>query len=477
MLGITLRRRYKIINKLGQGGFGETYLAEDMDLPRNPHCVVKRFKPQLTDPLALQEAMRLFDTEADVLYRLGNHEQIPRLLAHFEENQEFYLVQELIDGKDLGKELILGTKWSEKQIIVFLQDLLSTLEFVHQQNVIHRDIKPANLIQRASDGKIVLIDFGAVKEISTLTMITQGKTVAVGTPGYMPSEQSNGQPQLCSDIFAVGIIAIQALTGIHPLQLPKDPKTLKVIWQNQAQISPKLADILERMVEYNFNQRSQSASEVLRSLTSLTKKHRQWSLPKIFLALVVAASILLFALLASSKLQYIFGFSSHNSPPMVTNFLIYENHIYGIRIKYPQTWKIQEIGQNNTNTIDVVKFLPPPKKVPSPSATEITVEVENLKQPISLGEYTNSKVNEITQFLTNAKIDESHPTQLANQPAHQIVYSGKGDKTDKYTIKRKAIWTLKNNNKAYLITYTAEAGEYDDFLKMAEEIMYSLELY
>jgi eukaryotic-like serine/threonine-protein kinase len=206
MLGTMLRGRYKIIRKLGQGGFGETYLAEDMDLPRNPYCVVKRFKPQFTNPQALQQAMRLFDTEADVLYRLGNHEQIPRLMAHFEENQEFYLVQEYVQGDDLSTELKPGEQWSQEKVIIFLRDILKILEFVHQQNVIHRDIKPANLIRRTADGKLFLIDFGAVKEISTLMANNQGRTVTVGTPGYMPSEQYNGQPQLCSDIYAVGMI-------------------------------------------------------------------------------------------------------------------------------------------------------------------------------------------------------------------------------------------------------------------------------
>jgi serine/threonine protein kinase len=181
MLGTMLRGRYKIVRKLGQGGFGETYLAEDMDLPRNPHCVVKQFKPQFTNPQALQQAMRLFDMEADVLYRLGNHEQIPRLLAHFEENQEFYLVQEYVQGDDLSTELKPGQQWSQEKVIAFLWDILKILEFVHQQNVIHRDIKPANLIRRAADGKLFLIDFGAVKEISTLMANNQGRTVAVGT--------------------------------------------------------------------------------------------------------------------------------------------------------------------------------------------------------------------------------------------------------------------------------------------------------
>ncbi|WP_375510472.1 protein kinase [uncultured Nostoc sp.] len=373
MLGTMLRGRYKIVRKLGQGGFGETYLAEDMDLPRNPHCVVKRFKPQFTDPQALQQAMRLFDTEADVLYRLGNHEQIPRLLAHFEENQEFYLVQEYVQGDDLSTELKPGQQWNQEKVIAFLRDILKILEFVHQQNVIHRDIKPANLIRRAADGKLFLIDFGAVKEISTLMANNQGRTVAVGTPGYMPSEQYNGQPQLCSDIYAVGMIGIQALTGIFPLKLPIDPKTLEFIWRNQVQVSPQLADILDRMVRYHFGQRYQSAPTALQALTNLTINNKQWSkTKKTALTLTVLTIIFSMTVLVIPKLQQIFS-STSQEPSLVTNSLIYENLTYGIKIKYPKTWSIKEIEQYNTTTIDVARFLSPQKNVEKPYQSNLTV--------------------------------------------------------------------------------------------------------
>jgi eukaryotic-like serine/threonine-protein kinase len=472
MLGTMLRGRYKIIRKLGQGGFGETYLAEDMDLPRNPYCVVKRFKPQFTNPQALQQAMRLFDTEADVLYRLGNHEQIPRLMAHFEENQEFYLVQEYVQGDDLSTELKPGEQWSQEKVIIFLRDILKILEFVHQQNVIHRDIKPANLIRRTADGKLFLIDFGAVKEISTLMANNQGRTVTVGTPGYMPSEQYNGQPQLCSDIYAVGMIGIQALTGIFPLKLPVDPKTLEFIWRNQVQVNPQLADILDRMVRYHFGQRYQSAPTALQALTNLTINNKQWSkTQKIALALTVLAIAFSIVVLVIPKLQKISS-STSQEPSIVTNSLIYENLTYGIKIKYPQTWSIKEIEQYNTTTTDVARFLSPQTNVNKPYQSNLTVEIEDLKEPIALDEYTNSRVNEITQFLDDAKIDKSLLTQLANRPAHEVVYSGK---EDKYIIKRKAVWTL-SNNKAYIITYAAEESQYDDLLKTAEQMIDSLEI-
>ncbi|MBW4592456.1 MAG: serine/threonine protein kinase [Brasilonema angustatum HA4187-MV1] len=272
MLGTTLRERYEIIKFLGTG-FSETYLAQDKDLPGKPYCIVKQLKPQLSDPFVLQTATRLFETEAQVLYKLGNHDQIPRLSAHFQENGEFYLVQEFINGDILSNDLIPGKQWSEDKVINFLQDILKILEFVHRQNIIHRDIKPSNIIRRTSDGKLVLIDFGAVKEkISTLKPNSQGETVSIGTPGYVPHEQAIGNPEFNSDIYALGITAIQALTGISPKQLPKNPETHEVVWRDLVQVKPQLADILDKMVRYDSRKRYQSVNEVSQALSSLVTK-------------------------------------------------------------------------------------------------------------------------------------------------------------------------------------------------------------
>jgi serine/threonine protein kinase len=108
LVGQALGGRYQIISELGQGGFGTTFLAEDLHLPGNYRCVVKQLKPQATDPATLQAARRLFDTEAKVLHELGKHPQIPQLFAYFEENREFYLVQEFIPGEELSQEIKPG---------------------------------------------------------------------------------------------------------------------------------------------------------------------------------------------------------------------------------------------------------------------------------------------------------------------------------------------------------------------------------
>jgi O-acetyl-ADP-ribose deacetylase (regulator of RNase III)/tRNA A-37 threonylcarbamoyl transferase component Bud32 len=272
MLRKRLVGRYQIISHLGGGGFGTTFVAEDRHLPGNPRCVVKQLKLKTTaEPTVFQAVRRLFNTEAEVLYQLGNHDQIPRLFAHFEEDEEFYLVQEFIEGRELRQELPLGQQLSETESIRLVQEILEILTFVHQQNVIHRDIKPANLIRRKQDGKLVMIDFGAVKQISTQVMNSQGQTsltVAIGSPGYMPAEQQAGKPRFCSDIYAVGMIGIQALTGLHPTQLPEDSNS-EIIWRDRLKVSPELGDILDKMVRYDFRQRYQSTAEVLKSLNSL----------------------------------------------------------------------------------------------------------------------------------------------------------------------------------------------------------------
>lgn len=274
MLGNTLVGRYQITNYLGGGGFGETYVANDTHLPGLPQCVVKKLKPQSSDIATLEIARRLFDTEAQVLYKLGTHDRIPQLLAYFEENAEFYLVQELIVGNNLSQELTSGTIFTENQVISLVQEILEILDFVHQQKVIHRDVNPRNILRRQQDGKLILIDFGAVKQITTKLVnspdITKS-TVAIGTPGYTPGEQAQGTPKFSSDIYALGIIAIQALTGLSPEQLEKDPETNEIIWQNSATVSPEFAQFLNQMVCYDFRQRYASATIALQALQNLHK--------------------------------------------------------------------------------------------------------------------------------------------------------------------------------------------------------------
>lgn len=263
-----LNKRYKVTQMLGSGGFSYTYLAEDTHRPGNPMCVVKHLQPARTDEVFLDIARRLFKTESEILDLLGHHDQIPQLMAYFEENQQFYLVQEYIRGQTLQEELPSGKSISEAEVVSCLKDLLRVLKFVHSRGVIHRDIKPSNLIRRQEDKRIVLIDFGAVKQIQP-QMQAENPTVAVGTAGYAPPEQFMGHPRLNSDIYAVGMIGIQALTGTPAKHLERE-STTELAWRHLAKdTSQELADILDKMVAFDFQKRYQSVEEVLQSLDNL----------------------------------------------------------------------------------------------------------------------------------------------------------------------------------------------------------------
>lgn len=263
--------RYETLRELGRGGFGKTYLAEDTYRRGRPKCVVKKVQPPSKLPSILEKARHIFEAEAQILYDLGSHDQIPKLLAHFEQQGEFYLVQELIDGHDLRKSFTLGDRWDEKTLYAFLREVLEILEVVHQHKTVHQDVTPQNLIRRWSDKKLELIDFAGIKAIRHLGVNAQGEvgqTKPLGTPGYIAPEQQRGQPQPCSDIYAVGMMGVQAITGFLPNQLPRHAETQEVEWHDQAQATLGLATILDRMICYDPTQRFQTVAEVLEALPS-----------------------------------------------------------------------------------------------------------------------------------------------------------------------------------------------------------------
>ncbi len=273
--GDILCEHYQIVRQLGRGGFARTYLAIDLYIPDNRLVVVKEIK-QPSDSRLLPEASALFNREVAALYRCGEHPQIPQLFERLELNEKFYLIQEYIEGHSLREEFNRNTQWNETQVIDFLQDILPVIDFVHQNNVIHRDITPSNLIRR-DDGRIVLIDFGAVREISSLESTDSGQTRSrtIYTRGYAPAEQLAGNPQRCSDIYAVGIVAIEGITGLRPPQsliINSSQDDIFLHYSNSArpliQISDKLKAILNKMVRYNFRERYQPVADVLQELNS-----------------------------------------------------------------------------------------------------------------------------------------------------------------------------------------------------------------
>jgi serine/threonine protein kinase, bacterial len=271
MIGQLLAGHYRVLQILGVGGFGQTYITEDLHLPGNPKCVLKHLKPASADRSVLDIARKLFEKEAIVLQQLGNHDRIPRLLAYFEEQQEFYLVQEYVPGHPLSAELKDGTKWGERQVIELLQEILDILVFIHSQGVIHRDIKPDNIMRRQVDRRLILIDFGAIKQVRTqhAQNAQHSMTVAIGTPGYMPIEQASGNPRASSDLYGLGAIAIQALTGVNPYDLTSDDRTGELKWEHLTAANPRLIAIVQRMTRYHFKDRYHTATEALQALQAM----------------------------------------------------------------------------------------------------------------------------------------------------------------------------------------------------------------
>ncbi|WP_228054932.1 serine/threonine-protein kinase [Gloeocapsopsis crepidinum] len=271
-----LNNRYQIIQLLGSGGFGETFLAEDTYMPSRRRCVIKQLKPVVNDPSMYQLIQQRFQREAATLEALGEGStQIPKLYAYFSEQGQFFLVQEWIHGQTLASKVATTGVLSENAVREILVSLLQVLDYVHTQGIIYRDIKPDNIILRESNNQPVLIDFGAVKQTMATAINSQGKltqTMVIGTPGFMSPEQAAGRPVYASDIYGLGLTAIYLLTGKLPQELETSQHE-EILWQQYIpQISPKFAAVINKAIQYHPRDRYTTAIKMLEDLqyTSLT---------------------------------------------------------------------------------------------------------------------------------------------------------------------------------------------------------------
>lgn len=269
-----LRNHYRVIERLSdEGGFSITYLAEDID-KLNERCVVKQFAPKFKEKSGMNKAIELFKQEAQRLQKLGQHPQIPALLAYFEQENYLFLVQQFIEGPNLAQELQQEGVYSESKIREFLLDLLPVLTFIHQRGVIHRDIKPHNIIRRQYDSRLVLIDFGASKQL-TATVHTKIGT-AIGSHGYVAKEQmQQGKTSPASDLFSLGATCFHLLSGIPPSKLWMEHGYSWVrLWRKYFRQSSgikalsrlKLGKILDKLLQIDVQKRYQSADEVISDL-------------------------------------------------------------------------------------------------------------------------------------------------------------------------------------------------------------------
>ncbi len=270
---LKLRNRYRASRPLGKGGFGATFLAADEGLPGFPSCVVKQLRPNTQSASVMKMARELFEREAYTLGKIGSHPQIPRLLDYFEEDGNFYLVQEFVDGETLKQEFERRGVFNEIEIRKILAEIFPALGFMHESGVIHRDIKPANIMRRKQDGQLVLIDFGAVSSQQNKISADDDPSglltnFAIGTPGFAPPEQMAMRPVYSSDLYATAMSCLYLMTGRSPKDLPHDPYTGEINWKSQVKLSDRLRVVFEKLLQQSVSQRFRSAEEALRALES-----------------------------------------------------------------------------------------------------------------------------------------------------------------------------------------------------------------
>lgn len=482
IVGKTLRNRYKITNLLSadiQGGQGQVYFAKDNTAQIEKKYIVKQFIPNYKNTLFLEVGTRLFTQEAEILQKLGSHSQIPQILDYFTHNKQFFLVQEWIDGQNIQQELDVKKQLSESEVVALLKDTTEVLSFVHQNGYIHRDIKPANLIRNKYDRKIYLIDFGAVKEkirpenIDDRGNVVSAPTLIIGTSGYMPTEQLRGMPEFSSDIYALGMVAIQGITGIHPTSFDLDNQN-NPIWREHIttqtnSYSKNLLNLIDRMVRGYHKERYQSATEVLNDLNQLRLN------PKASIGSSFKGDLNVFERLTSKPQKSLFpwivgvlstvmvGFGGVFLLGNTEKYVAYENSEYGIKLDRPEKWSIEE----NWNSLDPqVGFLSALEDNQDEFREHVIVSVESLSSPLTLNEYTKEVTKQIER--SNAIFEPVKETTFANKEGRKIIYQEKDGNR-----KRMQIWTIKNQ-KAYIATYTAEVDNFDKFAKQAEKIIKSL---
>jgi eukaryotic-like serine/threonine-protein kinase len=496
MLGTTLHSHYKIIKLLGTGRSGTAYLAEDIDLPTYPPCLVKKFKYVNDKAIDRPPIQQLFELQTTIFSQVGQHPQIPTLIAKFEEDGERYLVREYIDGELLSKELAQGLRWSQIQTFDFLMDLMGILSFVHSFRYIHQDIGPDNIIRRSLDGRFSLIGFSGVKDLGrigqNLPNSPQPKSPSsLGFSGYIPYEQEQNTPQFNSDLYAVGVIAIQALTGKFPLD--RDPHSYELNWRDGIKIDLRMMDIIDKMVRPDYRDRYQSVLEVLAdlqsfALTQIPPSKFDRLKPHLIFGAAICTLLLGFGVIkltpkSVNKPQLSPPMTITNSqraianPPTIGNrnntmWQTYTDATAGVKIKYYPTWQVEDI--RNLVTGENAIFTSPQQSSIDKYRENVSIRVENLtNQQTTLAEYSKSAISEITKYHKNAKIVESSAITLAKNPANLVVYIGKDE--NGLPIKNLEAWTI-DRGKAYILTYKSEPKQYYAFLQTVMTMINSFEL-
>ncbi len=494
IVGKVLRDRYYIVQELRDEGSCIIYLAEDRKAFGNSRCKIERLQPQydaeIVGSQSWQNLQKLFNSKAIAFSKLSNHPQIPQLLDYFEEEREFYLVKEYIDGETLEQK-IQDRLLDESEAIIWLQDALFILEFIHQKSIIHLNIKPSSLLQKRQDGQIILTNFAWIRNevLSVNRKTTKIYEIDEQDRHFLALEQQENKPDFTSDIYALGRTIIYALTGnfsdlIDPQSLEKNP----IISPEQGEfpeskISHQLIKILNNMVCERSQDRYQSATEVL---AELDRQQNVITLPPPFMLVppieetsintqpkkpkigqILLWFLLILPFIGTSIALWI-GFNKN----MYRQFLAYTNQDYNFVIKYPEDWSARELDDPITG--EVVVFSSPLESDSDLFRERVYISVEYLASELTtLDEYTQLIIGKIAQEKgEEIEVYEDKKITVDRHPARRVIYSRK---QGGILLRQMEAFTI-INNRVYVITYISERAKFSKFLGTAEKMLKSWEI-
>ncbi len=506
LLGKILQDHYYIARQLAQKNSWTIYLAEDRTAPIDTFCIIKRLQTQIEEKKltsrAWHDLQEILTLELMHLKQVDSHPQIPEIRDFFTVDRAFYFVREFIEGQTLAEE-IARHPLTESEVIVILRESLKCLDFIHQKNILHLNLKPSNIIRRHKDRQIFLTDFGQLKKLAEKNILQPRFLSNQNSEDreFIAPEYQQGNPIIASDIYALGKIAIYALSGKKSNRVEinnLDNYARSVIKDlNDSQeisISSKLANILNKMTCERALDRYQSATEVLKDLEQeenvvvfpppfddeipeaddilavppnprkqkVRKNHqfnffnlKFWSI----LVIVLVITILLTVIIVNNANKY-------------RDFSEYNNERYKISLKYPKDWSIEELEDPITGEIAVL--LAPAENGFDLFQEKIYVSVDELPAEInSLDLYSQIMLKKIqSQLAPNTIIYEGDIDNLDGNKARSLTYlRQEGTKS----LQQMEIFTVKEN-RAYLFTYIAEDIKYQEFLKITKKILGSLEI-
>ncbi|MGF1590005.1 MAG: PsbP-related protein [Pleurocapsa sp.] len=497
IIGKILCDRYRIVQELSQDDFSTVYLAEDLEQNDKTQCRIERLQPQYDNEVlgaqSWQKVLQTFLTQANLLKNISQHPQIPQLLDFFECDREFYLVSEDIKGENLAQKL-KNKLIDEAEAVVWLQEIISILEFTHEAGIPHLNIQPSSLVQH-QDGRKILTDFAAIK---TAVLSKNKFLTSIINPDFSPAKQHD-KSDFGIDIYALGKTIIYALTGsITDFIYAKstDSTKFKKVSNSHnlatANIRAELAVILNKMVSDVSEQCYQSPAEILAELdfnhnvitlpppffdssyfvSSSSKKvkkktHLLGSISHFKFPSKIIWFLLALPFILASAIIFI-GINKNSA----RNFASYVNDDYQFEIKYPQDWAKRQLDDPITG--EIVVFASALENDADLFLEKVSIAVEYLSsEPTSLEQYTQTVFNRINQTKgSEIEAYEEFETTIDSFPARAVIYSRQEGKLQ---LKQMEAFTIRNNQ-VYIAIYTAERAKFSKFYGTVEKMIDSWEI-